>query len=313
MIFVLLLLALEDCTPCHAGIAATYRQTPMARSSGTVNELKAGTFRHKSSQTLYRMAEKQVFIETPLQKATQVLDYFIGSGNHGSSYLFRRGDKLYQAPVTYYRDKQWAMSPGYEDDNHSDWTRPVDRNCLWCHASGARPVYGTVNQYANPPFNENGIGCTRCHAASGAHYNNPAKLPAQARSDVCRQCHMTGISRTDKAGHSFFEFRPGMRLDDLVSYRGAPQSLSSDLKVTGHFERLAMSKCQIASGDKLWCGTCHNPHPAQSINPNASCQGCHPAQSCKRGPDCHNCHMPKAPSREAGHAIFTDHWIRKKR
>jgi predicted CXXCH cytochrome family protein len=313
MIALLFLLAMEDCTPCHSAIVGAYQKTPMAQTSGAVGELKEGRFQHAPSKTTYRMSGKTVSVQTPQQKAVQTLHYSIGSGAHGSSYLFLRGSQLFQAPVTYFRQKGWAMSPGYENDDHSDWTRPVDRNCLWCHASGTRLIYGTINQYAQPPFRESGITCERCHSKSGAHYNNPAKLASEPRNDVCRQCHMTGLARSDKPGHTFFEFKPGMRLNDLVTYSSAQQRLEDDLKVTGHFERLAMSKCQIASGDKLWCGSCHNPHPVQAVDANASCRSCHAAATCQRGPDCHSCHMPKAPSREAGHSVFTDHWIRKKR
>lgn len=313
MILLLFFLAMEDCSQCHASIVKAYRQTPMAKSSGTLRELKTARFRHEPSKTTYKISGTQVAIETPVQTASQALQYFIGSGAHGTSYLFSRGNKLFQAPITLFREKGWAMSPGYEADDHSDWTRPVDRNCLWCHASGTRLIYGTVNQYANPPFSEGGIVCNRCHSAEGTHYNNPATLAPPARADVCRQCHMTGLSRADQPGHSFFEYRPGMNLNSLVDYRSAPQSVDGDLKVTGHFERLAMSKCQIASGDKLWCGTCHNPHPTSTVDPNTACRSCHASQTCQRGPDCNSCHMPKAPSREAGHSIFTDHWIRKTR
>lgn len=288
----------------------------MRLSSGAVSQLPQGEYRHAPSKTLYRMEGNQVRIETPLEKASQKLDYFIGSGVHGRSYLFLRNRKLFQAPVTHYAGRGWQMSPGYEADDRSDWTRPIDRNCLWCHASGTKPIYGRTNEYAMP-FTEGGISCERCHGDVQAHLKSPAQLPVnpvklspQARNDVCRQCHLLGMTRADKPGHTFFEFKAGMQLDSLVHYAVAEQTEDSALKVTGHFERLAKSKCQMASGDKLWCGTCHNPHPAKVVDANASCRSCHELKSCGKGPDCQACHMRKMPSPEANHSVFTDHWIR---
>ena len=305
----LLLLIAADCSPCHSEIVKAYSTTPMARSSGPVQSLTAASYRHPQSKTRYVITPPNlVRIETPQQRATQVLQYFIGSGAHGRSFLFTRGGKLFEAPITEYAGRGWAMSPGYENDDHSDWTRPIDRNCLWCHASSTKLIYGTVNQYANPPFAENGITCERCHAATATHYTNPVKLPVAARNDTCRQCHLLGIDRKDKPGHSFFEYKPGMLLDSLVTYETVAQQPASDLKVTGHFERLAMSRCQISSGDKLWCGSCHNPHRVSDAN--QSCRSCHAGKAAHGGNDCQSCHMPKAPSAEANHSIFTDHWIR---
>lgn len=314
----MILLAALLCTPCHSAIVESYRQSPMARSSGPVEALAPAVYTHARSRTKYTIeSPNRVVIQTPEQRATQQLHYFIGSGAHGRSFLFLRGAGLFQAPVTQYAGRGWAMSPGYEEDQFSDWTRPIDRNCLWCHASSQRPIYGTRNQYANPPFAENGITCERCHGDAKQHVAdprrrpvNPAKLAPALRDDVCRQCHTIGKTRADKPGRSFFEYRPGMALSALVTYETVPQTRDMDLKVTGHFERLAMSKCRIATGDKLWCGTCHNPHPTAAVDKNQACRTCHTPPKCARGPDCQSCHMPKAPSPEANHATFTDHWIR---
>ena len=305
----LLTLAL-DCTPCHAKIAASFAATPMANSSGRVTSLEPAKFLHQSSATRYSISSKaEVTITTPTAQARQQLHFFIGSGAHGRSFLFLRDHKLFEAPITLYTHKGWGPSPGYENDRNSDWTRPIARECLWCHASGARPIYGTANTYADPVFTHGGLTCERCHAASGKHFNNPAKLPPEARSDVCRQCHQLN-GRTDLPGQSFFSFKPGMRLSDLVRYETKPQLPGTPLSTTSHFERLAASACAKSSGDRLWCGTCHNPHPVEAKS--NTCLACHTGNNvCRRGPDCASCHMPKNTAPDSGHAIFTDHWIRK--
>ena len=32
------------------------------------------------------------------------------------------------------------------------------------------------------------------------------------------------------------------------------------MTVTGHVEKLAASMCKQKSGDRMWCGSCHDPH-----------------------------------------------------
>jgi len=88
------------------------------------------------------------------------------------------------------------------------------------------------------------------------------------------------------------------------------------MNVTSHFERLAESACKQASGDRLWCGSCHDPHrtPAAADRAEfyrAKCQQCHRADECGRGPDCAGCHMPKRAVRDVQHSAYTDHAIRK--
>ena len=89
-----------------------------------------------------------------------------------------------------------------------------------------------------------------------------------------------------------------------------------DMNVTSHFERLAQSACKRASGDRLWCGSCHDPHraPAETERAGfyrAKCLQCHQTAECRRGPDCSGCHMPKRPVRDVEHSAYTDHAIRK--
>jgi tetratricopeptide (TPR) repeat protein len=89
-----------------------------------------------------------------------------------------------------------------------------------------------------------------------------------------------------------------------------------DMNVTSHFETLAQSACKRASGDKLWCGSCHDPHraPAEAEKVRfyrAKCLQCHQAAECSRGEDCAGCHMAKRPVRYVQHSAYTDHAIRK--
>ncbi|MES1257733.1 MAG: cytochrome c3 family protein, partial [Acidobacteriota bacterium] len=85
-----------------------------------------------------------------------------------------------------------------------------------------------------------------------------------------------------------------------------------DLKVTSHVEKLAASACKQASGDALWCGTCHDPHgggaSAAAAKTQAACVGCHQTAH-RRQEQCASCHMPRAKASDAGHGVLTDHSI----
>ncbi len=325
------------CAPCHQAISRSYGATPMARSSGRP---AAGPFRESfAANVVFQVApgvRYRVFQEDggyafafakermPI-RGERRLDYFIGSGAAGRSYAFSVEGFLFQAPVSYYsQPARWDLSPGYERDQTLNLARPITPECLECHASRLQPVPGAANRYQQPPFLEGGIGCERCHGPGRQHLAspqaagmvNPARLEPGRRDSVCAQCHLTGAARVLKAGRSLATFRPGDPLWNhvvsLVWAGGGP----SDLKVTSHFEKLWQSRCKKASGDRLWCGSCHEAHrqpaPAErAAYYRSKCLGCHQAPDCKGGggPDCAGCHMPKDPVVDAQHTVYTDHSI----
>src|SRR2546429_225539 len=126
------------CEPCHAEIIRLYSATPMARSSGRIaGGLVPGSFRHAASGIEYRItAEGVVQVAKADARAQYSLEYFIGSGAAGQSYLYSRGGFLFEAPMTWYAQKgAWDVSPGFENDRASRWNRPIEQSCLLCHAS----------------------------------------------------------------------------------------------------------------------------------------------------------------------------------
>jgi hypothetical protein len=249
------------------------------------------------------------------------MDFYIGSGAIGRSYATSHDGFLFQAPVSYYsRTGRWALSPGYQDDAHADLTRPITKDCLECHASAVRHITGTVNRYEDPPFVESGVSCERCHGPGREHALkraptiNPAKLEGRQRDSICAQCHLTGAARIFKPGRSLSDFRPGMLLSEVVvSFVEA--SGTGAIRATSHFENLSQSRCKQASAERMWCGTCHNPHAVTDFR--ARCLGCHGRQPCKldlekrrvKNDDCVACHMPKEPPLDVRHAVYTDHSI----
>jgi hypothetical protein len=301
----------DACKPCHAEIWARYLRTPMARSSGRVEVVMPGEFRQRSSGVTYRIAANGTVRE---QSGQRQLAYFVGSGQHGISYLEDRAGFLFQAPITWYAKlNRWEVSPGYEYDRAPDWSRPIEPSCLYCHSSQVANIYGTLNRYADPPFHQSGVACERCHGAGSEHIAGrgrmvvPSALDPVRRDDVCRQCHLSGEARIAREGKHFALYRAGDLLSDYVSYFvfDAPQE---DLKVTSHVEKLLQSRCKVATGAALWCGTCHDSHSG-SVRAGNACLDCHWLDPCRRGANCASCHMPKATASDAQHGVFTDHSI----
>jgi predicted CXXCH cytochrome family protein len=136
---------------------------------------------------------------------------------------------------------------------------------------------------------------------------------------------LSGEVRVPKPGKQESQaLTPGELLDDILTVfvrRGTP----AELRVTSHVENLAQSACKRATGDKLWCATCHDPHTtpepaAKAAYFRGKCLTCHKTQDCgaaqesKRanGDDCTACHMPRGPAGDVEHVVFTDHSIPRK-
>lgn len=296
------------CAECHAEIAAAYRRSAMARSSGEVDQLPAGEFWHPGSGTLYVMADGEMTFRKKVIEGRRRLPYFLGAGGLARSYLIETDGYLFQAPVTYYaRAKQWDLSPGYEGYETVPLNRPVEPECLACHAGRLQSVPATQNRYRGRPFLEDGIGCERCHGPAGEHVRrkgrgaivNPAKLDAKRRDSVCGECHLGGAVRIFRPGRRPGSFLPGEPLTDYAAvFRPS----------AGHMEQLWDSACKKASGDRLWCGTCHDSHSGKAAGPE-KCLTCHGPDDCGRGRDCLSCHMLKAAVRSIPHSAYTDHTI----
>ena len=245
--------------------------------------------------------------------------YVVGSGSHAAGYLIGIGNHLFQSPICYYTNRRsYGLAPGYEHISDPDFTRPVGEECVLCHAGRPLHLTGTVNQYASPAFAEEAISCERCHGAAREHLRmpvggsivNPAKLAPAARDSVCEQCHLAGVTRILNPGRDFVDFEPGQRLEEVftVYIRAGTRAF----RVISHAEQLALSACARNSQGKLWCGTCHNPHPQAATNYNARCQACHSGKRLKPHPvadNCVSCHMTRRQAQDGGHTVFTDHRI----
>ena len=312
----------------RVGMAETLERFDTA---GFRDSQNAYTYRVSRQGAIYSFEFRQQGARQPIEGRRQ-LDYFVGSGHAARSYLLNVDGFLYEAPVAYYTStNSWNAAPGYAAYDYPYLNRTVLPGCLQCHASGIQPISGTQNAFAAPPFREGGVGCERCHGpgsehiAAGKPMINPARLAAAERDSICEQCHLSGEVRVPKAGKDELTFQPGDRLADSVTVfvRGGS---GARMRVTSHVEDLAQSACKKASGEKLWCGTCHDPHAMPAAAEMAAyfrskCLTCHQSSQCRAAPaarqatsdDCITCHMPRNPTTDVDHVVFTDHSIPRRK
>jgi hypothetical protein len=337
------------CGGCHTEIYRKYSATSMSRSSGRTGagefreNFDRADFRDEGLGVGYRISPAangyrlQFSRDDSGARGERILGWFIGSGRVGRSYASSLDGFLFQSPVSYYSAAaKWDVSPGYRRYPTINLTRTVETGCLQCHASRLQPVTGTQNRFTDPPFLENGVSCERCHGPGKKHVSlmtsgnrkgphgivNPSKLEPARRDSICAQCHLTGVARIARVRAKRENYRPGELLSDYSAFFVWSGAESPSLSVNSHFEKLRQSRCKQASGDRLWCGSCHDPHAEPEPSKRADfyrthCRKCHEQAACKApaasrsasNDDCVSCHMPKSPARDAEHAVYTDHSI----
>jgi Tfp pilus assembly protein PilF len=331
------------CAGCHRAIYEHYEATPMARASGpAMDGLMLGSFTHAASGVQYRIfARDGAGWLSYARPATAPggylsgeveLKYFIGSNTRGRTYLFERDGYWFETPVNWYAKKRvWDMAPNYLNAHEMPLTLPVDANCLHCHVSGvAVALPGARNHFDDVPFAHGGIGCSSCHGDASEHVRtqgkaavlNPAKLDAARRESVCLQCHLEGETVVYRLGHSLATYRPGDALFDSVAYFVHQGEVGPEGRATSQYEALLQSACKRASGDRMTCTTCHDPHrsettatPAERVAYyRAKCLSCHTGAKYATAhhaeqPDCATCHMPRSASEDIAHEQVTDHRI----
>lgn len=313
------------------------RSTRKLDSSPVLEHFDRATFTHNPSGFRYRVSRKYLleFSKDSLS-ASMPLAYAVGSGTRAFSYLLENDGFLYEAPVAYYAPtNSWGLAPGYDKYPYPYLTRPIMPGCLACHASSLQVKELTQNGYASPAFLEPGVACERCHGDGAKHVakmksGNPAgdpqivqptKLAPERRDSVCSQCHLTGVARVMRPGADWQSYHPGGSLSDSQTVFVRSET-GDGMTVTGHVENLAVSTCKRMAGDRLWCGSCHDPHsvptPAEaSAWFRGRCLTCHATKGCsesqavraKTKDDCIGCHMPKSAATDAQHVVLTDHSI----
>ncbi len=350
---------IETCATCHADIQHTFQHTGMGKSFGEATMEKA-YYEWDGSEVIYdphsQLYYQPYFSDSILlvkefrfengdttHARIQKVDYIIGSGQHTNSHIWAMNGLLYQAPFTYYTQEGKAdLPPGFEEGQNSRFSRKIGLECMSCH--NAMPVgfeLGSDNRFEEVPL---GIDCERCHGPGELHVTekrkgiiidtskgpdysivNPKRLSADLQMELCQRCHLQGNAVLVE-GKSFFDFKPGMRLSEVMNVY-LPRYSNSDESfiMASHADRLKRSECFIAGEGSFNCISCHNPH--QSVretniqNFNATCSGCHGESAievCSENlnvrnrveDNCVQCHMPVSSAEDIPHVTVHDHWIR---
>lgn len=342
------------CGSCHRDKFRTFQLTVHHRTSAlpTARSI-AGSFAPPKNvlQTIdpaliFRMEERAGrFYQTAIigqaphaQEHSEEFGIVVGSGHKGQTYLYWKGDELFELPVSYWTELgQWVNSPGYLDGT-VNFDRPVIPRCVECHAAYFQTLTPSplINRYDPTDF-VLGISCERCHGlgqehvarhhggsavAAGEAITNPAKLSRDRQVDVCAQCH--GGLGEDIA--PAFSFRPGEPLASFIQL----QQTAPDAVVDVHGNQAALlkrSRCYQSSAD-LSCTTCHEEHAPErpAATYSSHCLACHKPEKCgmyaKLGPqimkNCVDCHMPVQSSNlivsdvngSVVRARVRNHWIK---
>jgi hypothetical protein len=338
----------ETCKSCHYDKHKTFSHTGMGLSFGLANRTKSSATFHKDSvlydahSDLYYhplwkedsllVNEYRIANGDTVHKRTESAAYIIGSGQHTNSHISNENGYLHQLPFTYYtQEGRLDLPPGFEGGFNTRFNRKIGLECMSCHNSLPKFVLGSENKFEEVPL---GISCERCHGPGEIHVSekmkgilvdtskfidytivNPGKLSPDLQFDLCSRCHLQGntVLEEDK---SFFDFKPGMKLDDVMNVFLPRFKDDERFIMASHVDRLKMSQCFIKSNDKLTCITCHNPHLSINATPKVvyknACYSCHSdlkEHENEQGDDCVSCHMPKSGSTDIPHVTVTDHKI----
>lgn len=362
------------CRQCHYDKYETFIETGMGKSFDQASKKKSSAkfdkhsviydkFSDLSYQPFWlgdtmKIMEFRLEGKDTIHKRIENVDYIIGSGQHTNSHILNMNGYLHQMPMTYYtQDEKWDFPPGFEAGFNTRFSRKIGLECMSCHNALPDFEMGSENKFNKVP---NGISCERCHGPGEIHVKektagivvdtskyidysilNPAKLSIDLQFDVCQRCHLQGntVLKEDK---SFFDFKPGMKLSEVMTiflpkYEGA----DDEFIMASHVDRLKQSPCFIKSNltmqdaginnlrphkNGLTCITCHNPHVSVHATGkeifNTACKNCHTKPehtTCtesekirnKIQDNCVSCHMPRSGSIDIPHVTVTDHFIKK--
>ncbi|MFT7298704.1 MAG: Flp pilus assembly protein TadD [Sphingobacteriales bacterium] len=368
---------METCRNCHSNIYDDFIKTGMGQSFDVASADKSAAS-VKSHKALYdkdlNLYYQPVWVDSQLiikefridgkdttHLRMEKVDFIIGSGQHTNSHLQFTEGFLTQMPLTYYaQENHWDFPPGYKGNN-TRFSRKIELECISCHNAYPEFETGSLNKYTKVP---NGIDCERCHGPGSIHVNekqkgnlvdtskyidytivNPKKLSFTLQVDVCQRCHLQG-NTVLKPGKTFFDFKPGMKLNEVMTVFNPDYDDENTLIMASQAQRLQESKCFLESAKKnirlagwdnepqfgkvtvpFTCVNCHNPHisvkETATIKYNATCKSCHSYEEKNSLPDCGeklslrmakadncvSCHMQKTGSIDIPHVSITDHQI----
>ena len=314
------------CAQCHASIAATQKQSAMARTAmhaedSALLRQHAPELNFPLGPYRYRIApgqSVQYTVENESGSFSIPLGWGFGTGKMGQSYLFDYQGKTYMVPVSYYGEaKLWDFTVDIPHTVPASLQKAIGlelsseqrSGCYECHGTAAIASDKLDVSRAIP-----GVTCESCHGPGANHLAaakagladqgatmifNPQGFNPVDSVDFCGACHRTwwDVVLQDSRGSKSVRF-PAYRLEN--------------------------SRCWGKGDPRITCIACHDPH--QPLVTDASyydskCLSCHTTKDSKPLPDhpgaacpvavkgCTNCHMPKSEAAFV-HSRMTDHMIR---
>ncbi|HMK31475.1 MAG TPA: multiheme c-type cytochrome [Terriglobales bacterium] len=314
----------DACRECHAAIAATQRQSAMARTSTRAQDseiLRAHALDYHLGPYTYQtsaVGSNQVYAVTDgARTISGPLSWSFGI-RMGQSWFFEKQPLTLLVPLTYYPDpKEFSFTV---DQPHTvpqsldkALGRPLSSNevrgCFDCHTTAA-----TTNDHFDPQHAIPGVTCEACHGPGANHIAaaksgwieqqgvtmimNPRHLSPVDSVDYCGACHRTwwDVTLAEAPGSKSLRFQP---------------------------YRLENSRCWGKGDKRITCVACHDPHRPlvrDTAAYDARCLSCHvtagvpspdhPGSACPAAKqDCVSCHMPQYQVVDIP-VKFTDHQIR---
>ncbi len=342
----------EVCKDCHKEVYASYARHSMARTGPRplssldprwlAKIFDAGATQpviHEKSGFSYRAFRRgrDYFVEesvhdrdgAAVQTWVQRLTHAYSAGSYGVAFYFRQGERLYQVPIDYYPQPQrWGVDPAASTFNPR-FTKSLGTFCISCHGDYPRAQAGIDDVFVEPL--PSGVGCERCHGPGQKHAAslrpedivNPAQLSSARQLDVCVQCHESSHSML-RGGRDELSYRPGQPLGQYrISFVDDPPA-PDRFALLAHPERMVQSACWRASGGKLVCTSCHDPHKSSFEQPaswwDSRCDQCHHDHPCTESAEaraaqqghCVPCHMRAGSPTSPTLVTVTDHWIQRR-
>ena len=132
---------------------------------------------HRDGQVLHQETRRDASGRIVARNEAEV-QFVIGSGRQGVAYLVERDGFLFLSPMTWYPRSGGGTCPPAIEKENLHFYRPVQPECLYCHANRVEPVAGTINRYRPPIFRGHAIGCERCHGPGELHVKDPSRSTA---------------------------------------------------------------------------------------------------------------------------------------
>ena len=315
----------DACRSCHRQKVETFHNTAHYLTSRLPSKDSilgsfspgANVLKTSNPDLFFRMeATEKGFFQTAVEGSppdalsqAERFDLVIGSGNKGQTYLFWKGRRLFELPVSYWADIGWVNSPGYLD-GFPDFSRSIVPRCLECHATYFEAIPPVSNRYGKTNF-VLGITCEKCHgpgrrhvlrhssnsvAHSGQGMQSPVTWPREQQIDLCAWCH-AGAGKSILPAFSYLPPQP------LTKYVNIPPS-APDAEVDVHGSQVQLlEKSRCFQSSTMTCTTCHDVHlPQRDLTTfSKRCLSCHTPSSCGRfatlgntiAQNCIDCHMPR--------------------